>query len=319
MTSCCRQVGAACCLGAGSYRLSLIKSSVSGASPFPFGNWWLDEKGDIHPWSPTDKPYSNVYFRGFGLIKICVQPGTVAVFWSTKYVEDQSLSSVLDGLAGCDEAIKIQLNYFYHGWVNENCASPPAAIGRIIQIQQNKHVEILHPTMVRTCDIGEIKRATPLIKRAYQIWEHTDGQFSNIAERDISDYLSHVLIFKPDRREEHLIYSWVGLKTMSAKYYGHKWVRDSIGRFSDKSFGVESQVHADQVSVGIARTIKTGEPLLQHFRALMKIDGRPPLWVSYERLLARHTLHDGRMAVVNTVSETQNVSIPLAGGAISFE
>ena len=64
---------------------------------------------------------------------------------------------------------------------------------------------------------------------------------------------------------------------------------------------------------GIARTLLSGEPLYQHIRTLVRLDGEEPFWVSYERLLTRHELRGGAPVVISDVNPTQYVDIPLVG------
>ena len=279
----------------------------------PQGDWWVDDKGDLNNSSEIETSLDALFFRHLGQVKICVRPEEMAIHWDTSHVLGDSLPSVLERLFGCKKNMKVRLYFFYFGWVCENYDNPSAAICRIVQIQQCQFVDVLHPTLMNTCDIEDVEHSSPLIKSAFAIWERTSGQFNNLDQEEISGYLPHILIYRPDQKEDNIIYSWVGRNSVVAKYYGNEWVRDSIGQISNKTFGVESQFHADKVSIGIVRTMITGEPLLHHFRVLWEENSQEPYWVSYERLLTRHTLHDGRPGVVSTVCETQKVRVPLAG------
>lgn len=110
------------------------------------------------------------------------------------------------------------------------------------------------------------------------------------------------------------MFSWVGMKSTSARVYGNDWVQQSIGKVSNESFGDESQYHADRVTLGIAEVMKTREPLFEHIRARMHIENEEPFWVPYERLLTPYILRDGSPIVVCDVNPTQHIDVSLASG-----
>lgn len=280
----------------------------------PLGDWWVDEKGDINSSSEIDSSLDALFFRHLGQVKLYVRPGEVDIHWDTGHVMGDALPSVLDRLIKLKSKKKVRLSFYYFGWASEDYDKSSAAISRILQIQQSQFVDLLHPTLINSLNVGDVELASPLLKRAFKIWERTKGQFDDIAQEEFSEYLPNILIFRPDKNDEKILFSWIGSKTTAINVYGHQWAKYSIGQVSNKSFGLESQFHADRVSSGIAHTMRTGEPSLHHIRSLMDIDGQEPFWVSYERLLTRHTLHDGKPGVVCTVNEIQEISIPLAGG-----
>jgi hypothetical protein len=282
--------------------------------PLPLGCWWVDEKGDLHDAENIDCSLDSLLFRHFGQVKLTVNDHEIYIHWDTDSVTGDALPSVLDRLFRCCKNRKIRLNFYYFGWVREAYDHPSAAMSRIFEIQQCQRVDHIHSSLMNSQNIADIERASPLLKRSFKLWEQTKGRFGDVPQDTFSNFLPRILIFRPDRNEENILFTWVGMKTVAVKTYGRTWAQKSIGQVSNKSIGLESQFHADKVSTGIAKTLKTGEPNLDHFRVLVDKDNQEPFWVSYERLLTHHMLHDGKPGIVCTVSESQDVTIPLAGG-----
>ena len=282
--------------------------------PLPLGDWWVDEKGDLHPSEKATSSLDATFFRHLGLVKFCVKNDEVQIQWDSNSVAGDALPSVLDRLFRAHKNKKIWLIFYYFGWVREKYDHPSAAMRRIFEIQQCQQIELIHPSLMSSQNIEDVEQASPIIKQSFKLWEQTKGQFDNIHQEQFSNYLPRILIYRPDKKEENILHSWIGLKSVAVNAYGRKWAKESAGQVSNESFGTESPFHANKASIGIARTMKTGEPSYDHFRVLVDIDSDEPFWVSYERLLTRHALHDGKPGVVCTVNEAQNVNIPLAGG-----
>ncbi|NQV48669.1 MAG: hypothetical protein HQ504_12935 [Rhodospirillaceae bacterium] len=288
--------------------------SESPTHPFQIGNWWVDESGGFHSAYGIDSSIDTFLFRHLGQVKLIVKHSGISIHWDSRHVEEGALPAVLGRLCECKKNISVQLNFFYIGWAQENYSDPLKAIDRIFQVKNGRSIDILHTTMMAKHGIENIDKATPLINRGYKLWDRSGGCFDKISQDIYPNYLPHILIFRPDRREENLNYAYVGSKSTAARVAGRKWVANATSRVSDQSCAPEDDDFAEQVSAGFQGVLDTGEPRYEHVRALLHPEEGEPFWLSYERLLTRHMLHDGKPAVICLVNQTQDISIPLLGG-----
>ncbi|MBL6933072.1 MAG: hypothetical protein ISR45_09000 [Rhodospirillales bacterium] len=289
--------------------LSILKSGP----PFEPQNWGTGENNDINPLgllNPRDELW---YLRELGQALLTTSSRHVEISWDTHRVQSQALDTMLECLSRLDMTVKVRLNFFFHGWSHEVYEDTFSAMERIEEIHDCKSVALLHETRVKTCLLSDIHFASPRLKEGYKSWERTKGKFYKLDQSEYARLLPYKLIFRPDIREENLVYSWVGLKSTAARVNSFDWVKSSIGKVTHRAFGIESQSFADAVNIGIAKTLLTGNPLYQHIRTLVQLDDQEPFWMSYERLLTCDTLFDGRPAVTCDVYPTQYVDIPLAG------
>ena len=279
--------------------------------PFDSQIWWIDEKGVEHLNEPLNPSNEDKFLRHLSLAKLELLPSLVEITWDTGLVHKASMVALAELFMQLNLDVTIRLSFYYHGWVHEIHKSSFLAAERIEEIQECKSVVPLHKTQFVTCPISDVSYASSRLKRGFQNWEKTGGRFEKMDQSDIAKNLPYAIIYCPDKREENIVYSWVGEFSTAAKIYGPEWTSESIGKVTNRSFGQESQYFADKVSIGITETSMTGEPLYQHFRSLVRIDDQEPFWLTYERLLTRHVLRSGAPIVISEVYPTQYIDIPL--------
>jgi len=281
--------------------------------PFELGQWWVDERGNAHPASAIDSSLDNLFLRHLGQVKLNLSASHMDLMWDATEVEDESLASVLDRLSLCRADISCKLNFFYFGWVSENYTCRRDAVERIIQIQGNRNVAILHPTLINNRDHSDIENASDLIRHGYGLWKQAAGQFDNIPKDKLSTYLPYTLIYQLNDQKNELVFSWIGEETPSARIYGQVWANETIGESSDSLSEQETPEFVEKISSAMHHTLETGEPHFQHIRTLMEDTEVEPFWLNYERLITRHRMADGRYGIDVLCNLTQNLSIPLAG------
>ncbi len=283
-------------------------------SPFTFGKWWVDDRGVEHSASEIDSSFDSLFLHHLGQVKLSVSANSVKIEWVTNNVENDALAFVLEQLSRYQSNVPIELYFFYFGWVGEIYTDRHQVIERILQIQKNRSIEVLHPTMISNRDFSEIKNASLAIRQGFELWDTTAGRYDEIAVEKLADYLRHTINYQFSELEDELIFSWVGPESPSARIYGRKWATDIVGELSINLSEKESPEYVEKISTAMQHTFETGEPQLQHIRARMEDVNTEPFWLSYERLITSHRLLDGREGISVLCNLTQNLSIPLAGG-----
>ena len=291
-----------------------LNKELSEGLPFCAGNWWFDEKGREHLNEPLGPKTENWFLRQTGQVKVELKPHLLEVTWDTHHVHPEAIQAVMDQLEEMNMDVKVHIHFFYHGWSYEKYQDTIWASERIEEIQECKSVAVIHRTRISDCTISDVMFASNQIKAGYLRWERTRGQLVQIDQGEISQMMPKALIFGLDGTENNLVFSWIGQNSAAAKVYGNDWVVESAGKINNRSFGDESQQFADRVNAGIAKTMLSGEPFLQHIRAIVSREAQEPFWISYERLLTRYYLSNGAPVVFSDVYLTQHVDISLAGG-----
>jgi hypothetical protein len=85
-------------------------------------------------------------------------------------------------------------------------------------------------------------------------------------------------------------------------------VREARGR----PFQIEEPGRRYSFSImqAYAGVLDTGEPRLDHIRAIVRRPSKDPLWVPYERLLFRAATEDGEPVLCCLSTITQDIAIP---------
>jgi hypothetical protein len=292
--------------------MELVQNLKSG-SPFKAAVWWVDHNGQKYPEDPQCVFIENSFIQYLGHVKLELQPHLVEVTWDTVEVSSKAMEAAVNYFFEIKTDVKIRLNYFLYGWVHEVYWDAFSATERIKEIQVCKSVSILHETQIRDCPISDIRYASKRVQQGYEFWKKSKGCFEDLDQSDLSQCLPNVIIYRPAQKDENLVFSWIGTNSTAAQVYGEEWARKSIGKPANNSGDVESQSYADKVSAGYTKTLNTGKPLYQHFRALMRLEGQDPFWVSFERLVTRYEFRSGSPLIISDVYPTQYVNIPFAG------
>lgn len=284
-------------------------------TPYPFepGVWWVDENGDFHVAEEPDKSVDHLLLRYLQQVKVVVDNADITITWDAHEVEQDGLFSVLDRLSDCANGIRVNIRCYYNGWLAEEYASRHRAIARIQQIQGHRDVSLIESTYVLDQGLDRIADAHRKIQRGFEIWERTRGRFSVISNDTAAEYLPNILIYRPDQREGKLVFSWVGLQSFSAHTYGRWWAIDALRQTYNDTLGPENRRYVDLTCSAYDLVWETGEPHFAQVRALLTPLAQEPTWICYDRLLTRHTLHDGRPALICLSRPAERIKIPIAG------
>ncbi len=278
------------------------------------GSWWVDEVGGFHCAEGVDDSFDSLFLRHLGQLKLDVSANQVSITWDVHEVSLDTITCVISRLNQSTSNSRVYLRYYYFGWADELYSGPNAATvaaQRIGKIQRFRSVEMVRPTQINVHDLSSITTATPSIKRGFDMWRETNGQLGNASQEACSEHLPSFLIYRPDRHTGKLVFSWVGTRSLSAVVHGRTWAALAIKQSSTNPQGAEKQDYVAQISSAYQHVWDSGEPQYSSIRTLLTPEGQDPRWLSYERLLMRYNLHDGRPALVCLAKQSHEINIPL--------
>ena len=120
-------------------------------------------------------------------------------------------------------------------------------------------------------------------------------------------YFSHAMVFRP-AEDGQLTFVYVGKESPAARVYGSEWAAASEGHEHDGHS--PDRDYSSRVCRPYTAVLESGEPRLDHIRALIHRHVGEPLWAPYQRLLAPCKLRDGSPVLVCLSDLTQQIAIP---------
>ena len=127
---------------------------------------------------------------------------------------------------------------------------------------------------------------------------------------ECAELMPHLIIYRRDDRLGlgHWVSLYAGGQSGGAWVYGQDWVREAPGRpFQIDGPGLRYSLNIMKAYAGV---LDTGEPRLDHIRAVMRRPGKDSLWAPYERLLFRAATDDGEPVLCRLSTVTQDIAIP---------
>lgn len=291
-----------------------LQTEIGKYSFLESGIWWIDEEGQEHfdeSLSPSTESY---FFHHLGQVKLDLAPALVEVSWDNDKVHAKSLETAKSILSDLNRDIQTRLSFYHRGWEFEILGDTLSAAERIEEIEACGSVQVLHDTLISECSIADVFFANARIRHGFQTWDRSTGDFRKADQNDLAKILPHTLIYCPDKGDGNLVYSWIGGDSSIVRILGRQWINLSIGTSALAASGEETQQFVDAIGPGIIKTMETGDPLYQHVRTLVDIEGHEKFWLPYERLLTRHVMRDGRPAVVCDVYATRHIGLSFTGG-----
>lgn len=276
------------------------------------GNWWVDEIGDFHSGDDIDDSFDSLFLRHLGQLKLQICPKQIVITWDIHEISSDTIAYFIARLSQNQFHSRVLLRYYYYGWAEELYHGPNAidtASQRMILIQRFKSVGLVHPTQVKELDLFDLESASPLIRRGFEMWHSTEGQYRNASQDECCEHLPNVVIYRPDQNTGNLVFSWVGARSLSMIVHGRKWAANVIRQASRNAQGSERQDYVTQVNSAYKQVWETGEPHYSSIRTLLTLEGKEPKWLSYQRLLMRYNLHDGLPALVCLSNQNSAVNI----------
>jgi len=281
--------------------------------PFKAGAWWVDDVGAFHLADALDESFDALFLRHLGQVGLVVTPAGINIRWDTAFTAPEALAGVINRLLECRTEIPVSLDFCYQGWVRDMGLSPSQAINRILKVQEARNIKVLYPTRIEEHSLSEIATSSSRIRRGFQHWERSGGQFDKLSNDILADLLPKVSIYQSDESEENVVFSWIGQNTLALQVYGHEWAQAALGQPFNETQGTEQKNYVDRTSAAYIDVWETGEPRYQFVCTQLFCDGIEVEWLHYARLLTRVALHGGRPGLVCLSDLVRHGPLPLPG------
>ena len=283
-----------------------------------FGHWWVDDEGAWNFWGldrpndPEDRERAEQSFRRFalhrlGMVQVTLRPGKAVVEFDLRRADDTALDATVDFLATAAYPGGAELRFFHQAWNIERHLGAAAVARRIDEVRNFRDVVLANTVTTLKRPLSAPAMVSPRVRDALRLAE---ARASKLTLLECADLIPHLVIYRRDDRlgSGHWVSLYAGGQSGCAWVYGQDWVREARGR----PYRVDEpgRQYSFNVMKAYAGVLDTGEPRLDHIRAVMRRPGKDPLWVPYERLLFRAASEDGEALLCCLSAITQDIAIP---------
>ena len=282
-----------------------------------FGHWWVDDEGAWNFWGldrPNDPESRGLTERAFrrlalhrlGMVQVSIRPATALVEFDLNRVDDTALQATVDFCATAACPNGVELRFFHQAWNIERHSSAAAA-RRITEVRSFRGVALANAATTLEQPLSARVAVGSPLRPALRL---ADGRASKLTLRECAESIPRLMIYRPNDRlgGGHWDTVHAGRQSACAQVYGQDWVRGARGR----PYRVEEpgRHYSFSVMKAYAGVFDTGEPRLDHIRAIMRRPGKDPLWVPYQRLLFRAAAENGEPLLCCLSDITQDIAIP---------
>ncbi len=283
-----------------------------------FGHWWVDDHGAWQFWGldrPLDpetgekavRTFRRIALHRLGMVLVARHPGRFVVEFDLQQVEDTSLDATVEFIASADHLGPVELRFFHEAWNIENHIDAPLTARRIQEVRSFRDVVLANTVTTLKRPLSAPAMVSPRVRDALRLAEARD---SKLTLAECAELMPHLIIYRRD--DQFGSGDWFSLHAGSqcgvAWVYGQDWVRKARGR--PYQFDEPGRRYSFNVMQAYAGVLDTGEPRLDHIRAIMRRPGKDSLWAPYERLLFRATAEDGEPVLCCLSTVTQDIAIP---------
>ncbi len=283
-----------------------------------FGHWWVDDDGAwnfwglVRPHDPdtgekADRTFRRIALHRLGMVRVARQPIGTVVEFDLHRVDDTALDATVEFVASAGHPGPVELRFFHQAWNIERHSSAAAVARRITEVRSFRDVVLANTaTTVEQPLSSRVAVGSPL-RLALRL---ADDRTSKLTLRECTELMPRLMIYRPNGRfgGGHWDSVHAGRQSACARVYGQDWIRKARGR----PYQIEEPGRRYSFSVmkGYAGVFDTGEPRLDHIRAIMRRPGKDPLWVPYQRLLFRAAADNGEPLLCCLSDITQDIAIP---------
>ncbi len=292
--------------------------ATSKAFETKFGHWWVDDEGAWNFWGldrpndPEDRERAERDFRRFalhrlGMVQVTLRPGKAVVEFDLHRADDTALDAAVDFFAAAAYSGGAELRFFHQAWNIERHPSAAALARRINEVRNFRDVVLANTVTTLRRPLSARVMVSSLPRNALRLAE---ARASKLTLLECAELIPHLIIYRRDDRLGlgHWVSLYAGGQSGGAWVYGQDWVREARGR--PYQVDEPGRRFSFNVMKAYAGVLDTGEPRLDHIRAIVRRPGKDSLWVPYERLLFRATAEDGEPVLCCLSAITQDIAIP---------
>jgi len=283
-----------------------------------FGHWWVDDEGAWNFWgldrpidpesrSTTEPAFRRLALHRLGMVQVSFRPAGALVEFDLQRVDDTALDATVDFLATAACLNRVELRFFHQAWNIERHRCAAAVVRRITEVRSFRDVALANTATTLEQPLSTRVAVGSLLRPALR---RVDDRGSKLTLREGAESIPRLMIYRPDDRlgDGHWDTVHAGPQSACARVYGQDWIREARGR----PYRVEEPGRRYSFSImkAYAGVFDTGEPRLDHIRAIMRRPGKDPLWVPYQRLLFRAAAENGEPLLCCLSDITQDIAIP---------
>lgn len=272
------------------------------------GRWFVDDQGRLLPYDSfaVDRARARMALQHLGMVALLLEHGVATIRWDVAGVNPDSIREAAAYLATRPQATDIALEFYWGGWRREPGYSLADAFARMAGIARYKEVDPFTGSALIPRPIGAAERDEgALISKAFINWDRARGDLSKQALGGMEPFF---LTFRADRRETALHFRHVGAASAGVMVWGSAWAEGAPGRVCHRTqpdFEYDDRVCATYYDV-----LETGEPRMEHVRALIRRENSDPAWLSYRRLVVRGRDRMGVPTVISLCDLSNDLALP---------
>lgn len=283
-----------------------------------FGHWWVDDRGAWHFWGldrPLDpktgekaeRAFRRIALHRLGMVRVARHPQWTVVEFDLHQVDDTSLDATVEFIVSADHPGPVELRFFHGAWNIEEHFDAPVAARRIQEVRSFRDVVLANTVTTLRQPLSAPAMVSSRVRDALRLVEARD---SKLTLAECAELMPHLIIYRRDDRfgSGDWVSLYAGARCGVAWVYGQDWVREARGR--PYQFDEPGRRYSFNVMQAYAGVLDTGEPRLDHIRAIMRRPGKDSLWAPYERLLFRAATEDGEPVLCCLSTVTQDIAIP---------
>lgn len=272
------------------------------------GRWWVDDKGRLLPYDliARGRGDARISYQHYGMVALHMGRHSALLRWDVQHVDPRSIRGAATILTRRSSQTDITLEFFWGGWRREPGYKLAEAFARMTELASFRQVDPFTGAamMLRPID-DALHNEGPLIGAAFKRWDQARG---DLAMSEFASVLPFSLTFRVDREETALHFGEVGIASAAVNVWGTDWAKGAPGRACHRS--QPDFEYDDRVCAAYYDVLRTGEPRLEHVRALIRREHSDPAWLSYRRLVLRARDRMGVPTVVSLCDLSNDLALP---------